>query len=156
MEVIRDQKGMTLIETIVALVLVLILVTAFAGAFVIGLQSEAEVDMWLMAGDTAESIMEFLSEVDIDYYEDDNYDGTYDVGDYDGLIGFNYFFNEEEYDFDVDDEVGDFQNFIIEEDSYIKFIDVENQDGLVQVEIMVNWKDGDGEWDFDLVSRLRK
>jgi len=64
MNYLENQHGLTLVETIVALVLVLLLVTAFAGAMTAGLQREVEVDHSLKAADLAASIMEYLGEDD--------------------------------------------------------------------------------------------
>ena len=56
----KNQKGLTLIEVMVALVLGLILITAFTGALVIGLQTEGDMDYRQDAKNIATSIVEIL------------------------------------------------------------------------------------------------
>jgi len=62
MKYLKDQRGLTLVETIVALVLVLLLVAAFAGALTAGLQREIEVDHSLKAADLSASIIEYFGD----------------------------------------------------------------------------------------------
>ena len=150
MNIFAEQRGLTLIETIVAIVLILLLVTAFAGAFVVGLQSEVEVDMSLKAGDMAESIMEYLSEQDIaeDYLNNGNYDKSFSV-----------FFDSEDKKTDIlgeDSDLLDFyENRVDPGNSEIKISEDSAPDGLVEVEIIVKWEERGRDWEFDLISRLR-
>ena len=150
MNIIAEQRGLTLIETIVAIVLILLLVSAFAGAFVVGLQSEAEVDMSLKAGDMAESIMEYLSEQDIaeDYLNNGNYDKSFSV-----------FFDSEDKKTDILGDDSDllefYDNRVNPGDSEIKISEDAAPDGLVEVEIIVKWEERGRDWEFDLISRLR-
>lgn len=162
MNIFAEQRGLTLIETIVAIVLILLLVTAFAGAFVVGLQSEVEVDMSLKAGDMAESIMEYLSEQDIaeDYLNNGNYDKSFSV-----------FFDSEDKKTDIlgeDSDLLDFYDNRVNKDenvepenhySTVKIEDVNDNNGnnnLVTVTIDVRWMERGNEWNYELVSRLRK
>jgi len=60
MKIYCNQFGLTLIEIMVALVIGLILVTAFTGALVIGLQTEGDMDYRQDAKNIATSIVEIL------------------------------------------------------------------------------------------------
>ena len=101
MKYFQNQDGLTMVETIIALLLVLLLVTAFAGALTAGLQREIEVDQSLKSADIAASIMEFLGESDDreivkDIYNDDDYNGEISLSDFLNDTGFII---EEELDF---------------------------------------------------------
>ena len=74
MVIIRNEEGLTLVETIIALVLMLVLMAAFAGAMVVGLQSEVEVDKRLEASNLASGIIESLSEINLTDDEIGEYD----------------------------------------------------------------------------------
>lgn len=73
MNYLKNQQGLTLVETVVALVLILLLVTAFAGAMTVGLQREVEVDISLKASSLASSVFEHLGDnrVKIEIIEED-------------------------------------------------------------------------------------
>jgi len=62
MKVLKNQEGLTLIEAIVALVLMIVLVAAFSGAFVTGLNREVEVDKRMSASNLANSMFEYIGE----------------------------------------------------------------------------------------------
>jgi len=62
MKYLKEQRGLTLLETILALGLVLILVAGFTRAMTTGLQSEIEVELRLKASNLASGIIEFLGE----------------------------------------------------------------------------------------------
>lgn len=56
----NDNLGLTLIETVIALSLVLILATAFAGSMVVGLQSETTSDNLDYSSNLSASVFDFL------------------------------------------------------------------------------------------------
>lgn len=64
MKYLKEQRGLTLLETILALGLVLILVAGFTRAMTTGLQSEIEVEQRLKASNLASGIIELLGEGD--------------------------------------------------------------------------------------------
>jgi len=64
-KILYGERGITLIEVLVAMVIGLMLIAAFAGAFVRGLQAEIEVDRKLQAASTAGSIIELFRDQDI-------------------------------------------------------------------------------------------
>lgn len=66
---IRDQSGITLLEVIFALFLVLLLFTAFTGALVVGLQTEGEMNLRLEARLVIDDIIEFLRNNQQDFEE---------------------------------------------------------------------------------------
>ena len=156
MKYLKDQQGLTLIETIVALVLVVLLVAAFAGALVVGLQSEVDVDLSLKSGDMAETIMEYLSVADIEKFIDErNYNDGINLLDFlndvetieDEVNGANYLFSSRLLDF--------YERNVDEEGSQIKIKNEEMPDNLVEVEILIKWEERGQDWVFDLVSKLR-
>lgn len=65
MKILYSKQGITLIEVLVAMVIGLMLIAAFSGAFVRGLHAEAEVDRKLQAASTAGSIIELFRDQDI-------------------------------------------------------------------------------------------
>lgn len=64
----KDNKGLTLIETVISLTLVAVLATAFAGAMVVGLQSERTSDNLDYSTNLSSSIFAFL--LDNNNYQD--------------------------------------------------------------------------------------
>ena len=62
MVIIRNEEGLTLVETIIALVMVVVLAAAFAGSMSIALQREVEVDNRLDASNLASSIIDLIGE----------------------------------------------------------------------------------------------
>ena len=62
MRKLMQEDGLTLIEVIIALVLLFALVGAFAGAMLVGLQSEAEVDIRMEANNLASAIIEYIKD----------------------------------------------------------------------------------------------
>lgn len=61
MEYLRSEQGLTLIETIIALTLVVLLTTAFAGAMVVGLRSETTSTNLDASSKLASEIFDWLS-----------------------------------------------------------------------------------------------
>lgn len=64
----KNNKGLTLIETVISLTLVAVLATAFAGAMVVGLQSESTSDNLDYSTNFSSSIFAFL--LDNNNYQD--------------------------------------------------------------------------------------
>jgi len=62
MRLLQNQEGFSLIEIMVALMLGLLLVMAFTGAFIVGLQTEADMDERFQAKYVADSIVEYIRE----------------------------------------------------------------------------------------------
>jgi len=136
-KLLHDNSGFSLIEAIVAMVLVLILVGAFAGALTLGLRTETEVDMSLKAGDLAETKMEYLSA----NREDLNNTNDIDWGD---------ILEDEENENDEFDLYEFWDNRVTDTD-----IDVSNDDNnLKTVTIVVEWEEGGDDWQYELVSRM--
>ena len=131
MDYLQDQRGMTLIEVIVAMVLILILVTAFTGAITTSLQREVEVDHSLKATDLAAGIIEYMGEdgnryIVIDIYED-----------YGEQIYLNDSYFTDEFD---DSEIDDLKFASIREDE--SRISVDEYDGnpdLYRVTVDIYW-----------------
>lgn len=73
MILLQNKQGLTLIEVIVALVLGLVLITAFTGALVVGLQTEGDMDERLEARRLTDDIIEYLRN-NRDEFEDDSWE----------------------------------------------------------------------------------
>ncbi len=131
MEYLQDQRGMTLIEVIVAMVLILILVTAFTGAITTSLQREVEVDHSLKAADLAAGIIEYMGEsgnryITIDIYED--YGEQIYISD-------SYFADEFDYN-EIDDLKFD---SLREDDSRISVDKYDDNPDLYRVTVAIYW-----------------
>jgi len=76
-----NEKGLTLVETIIALVMVVVLAAAFAGSMSIALQREVEVDNRLDASNLASSIIEFIGDGNNlnEIFSDDNVDPNSEI-----------------------------------------------------------------------------
>lgn len=73
MKLIYNQKGFSLFEVIIALVLGLALVSAFSGAFLIGFQAEDDMDNRLLIKNIADSTIEYIREDKRDELENINW-----------------------------------------------------------------------------------
>lgn len=62
MKILNNEEGLTLIETVIALTLVVILTAAFAGAIVIGLRSETITDNIDYSSNMASSIFDYMNQ----------------------------------------------------------------------------------------------
>ena len=60
MNYFQNQKGLTLIETMAAIILILLLVTAFSGSFIISMETEVDMDERLEATRIIDSLIEHL------------------------------------------------------------------------------------------------
>ena len=137
MEVLREEKGFSLIETIVALVAFLILVAAFSGAFTIGLRTEGDMDNKIQVQNIADSVIEFLrgsreslGENNIEFSNGNlKYDGNKEK-----------IYNEDEI------------NFINNTD--ITFNSVNSSEGLFEVEVKITWEDREDERSYSLNALL--
>ena len=138
MDYLQDQRGLTLIEVIVAMVLILILVTAFTGALTTSLQREVEVDHSLKATDLAAGIIEYMGEdgnrsIVIDIYDD--YGEQNDYGEQQIYLNDSHFTDE----FD-DSEIDDLKFASLREDE--SSISVDEYDGnpdLYRVTVDIYW-----------------
>ena len=127
MRKLKQEEGLTLIEVIIALVLLFALVGAFAGAMLVGLQSEAEVDIRMEANNLASAIIEYIKD-----------NGVPDTsgGDDDETIKYNDFvdnsFNDEDLIF----------NELDQESSYIKIEeDYDGNVGLYRITVELKWQE---------------
>ena len=80
MKYLKNEKGLTLLETVIAFAAVITLVTAFTGALIVGMQSEEEMDQLDIASSMASTIIEFYDGEVADVEEWDNQE-TYSKGD---------------------------------------------------------------------------
>ena len=165
MVIIRNEEGLTLVETIIALVLMLVLMAAFAGAMVVGLQSEVEVDKRLEASNLASGIVEYLGEgnnlkdivADNDEDEPEDYRETVTL-----YINNDYeLFNSDDniYTDELDSDL--FFNGIrlnnssdSSDSSEIILEKYEGNDNLYRVSVNIKWDDRDNEWSNNLVTLL--
>ena len=149
---LKNEEGLTLIEAIIALVVMLILVTAFAGAMTVGLQSEIETEKRLLASDLASSVIEYLGEDENlrEYVNLNNEDNDVDDGEQEK--SFNDL-NELLPDFDFDNELFRSDN-IDKESSIINVKSYENMNGLYNVKVIVYWTDRGNRWNYELNSLL--
>jgi len=130
MDYLQDQRGLTLIEVIVAMVLILILVTAFTGALTTSLQREVEVDHSLKATDLAAGIIEFFGE------NEENRNIVRDIGDNGGEMNLDDFLNDEDIGFSLGDL--DF-NSLREDESSISVDDYDGNTNLYRVTVDIYW-----------------
>ena len=167
MVIIRNEEGLTLVETIIALVLMLVLMAAFAGAMVVGLQSEVEVDKRLEASNLASSIVEYLGEgnnlkniVEIndgdepeDYreevilYIDDNYKSYYYYDENKKTI-------EDSFDSELFFDQIRLNNSSEKETTEIRIKKYNENDKLYKVTVNVVWDDRGNKWSNNLVTLL--
>lgn len=127
MDFVRNQRGLTLVETIVSLVLILILVTVFTGAITTSLQREVEVDNSLKAVDLAAGIIEFLGE------DDENRGIVRDLAD-NGNISLEDFIEDEEFEVDMD-----FKDLKIEKSEIFVKPDYDGNSDLYEVKVEIYW-----------------
>ncbi len=146
MNYLRNQRGLTLVETIVALILILLLVAAFAGAMTAGLQREVEVDKRLQASSLARGIIEYLKEdVNLDELDEGENNIT--------SLKNEGFFNDLDDDlfFNFDDD----SNIILEKHSVSL---VNNGNGsfdsneMNKITVNIYWHERGRQWSLDLVT----
>jgi len=140
LKILKEEKGLTLIETVVALALLLILFAAFAGAMVVGLQSETEVDKRLAASNLASSIIEYLGDTNLEDQFRDNDDNV----NYDKFYSFDTFSSE------IDDNL--IFDSVDKNDSGV-YID-KYSDGLYSLEVTIVWYERDKRWEEKLIKLL--
>ena len=137
MDSFRNEEGLTLVETIIALVLMLVLIAAFAGAMTVALQREVEVDKRLEASRLASSTIEFLrSNSRLDNYTSQ-----------DEFIGYN-----EEISFS---DLGAFYDNFIEYDGFANsfiIIDEFGSPDLYELKVVIKWTDRGNEWENKIVT----
>ena len=137
---LEEDKGLTLIETIVAMTMLLILVAAFTGAFVVGLQGEVNVDQHQAAGSLAENIVEQLREEDLA-----------------DLVGNNVLSDLLENqldDFDISDLSSSAREFYTNQNisESNSFVNIDSDNGnLYDVKVYIEWEDGKN---FSLETRI--
>ena len=143
--ILKEEEGFSFLETIVAIFLVMLLVTAFTGSFIMGLQSEAQVDSSLKAGSLAESIIEELNSRP--EYISEIYKGSEE--------------SEKKIVQSVLDKNSSLESFEqnnIKNGPLIDAISREDINGnfLYTVEVYLEWEEGDSIQDFTLISRIRE
>jgi len=145
LRILRCEEGLTLVETIIALVLILGLLVAFAGAMTVALQSEVEVDERLEASNLASGIIESLSDISLNGVDL----GTYNLNIEDSKITLS--FNSDEYEVIIDidedlllDSINDSSNINIEQYS----------DGLYKVTVNISWDDRGNIHDLNIITLL--
>ena len=146
--VIKDDSGLTLIETLLAMLILVVIVTAFTGAFVVGLQGEVDVDQHQAAGALAENIVEQLREENLDELVDDS---PYEIND-----NFNQLFNR--IDLSVDELSSSAKEFyenqnISDSASEVTIEDID-PDTLYSVEVNIEWTDRGENRNFTLETRI--
>ena len=146
MKYFQNQDGLTMVETIIALVLVLLLVTAFAGALTAGLQREIEVDQSLKSADIAASIMEYLGESDDREIVKDIYDN------YNGEILLSEFLNVT--DFIIEGEL-DFLEFDSDHDGNKIVAEPYNDENYIyKATVVIEWQERGRYRSQELISLL--
>ncbi|GEM_PF-2906441 len=154
-----NQKGFTLIETVVALVLVLLLVTAFSGAMTVGLQREVETDNSLKASSLASSIIEDLGEnkIKVNIIEDEYSDEIRLIDFYSLINDYNKDLEEDEQ-IQVDDFIIDDLTFsdLNKDKSNIKIVNdnFDDIETLYKIKIEIVWNERGFERTTNLVSLL--
>ena len=152
MRILRCEEGLTLVETIIALVLMLGLMAAFAGAMVVGLQSEVEVDKRLEASNLASGIVEYLGEGEnlkdiigendsVELYINEQYeivDGVNTLG----PLNEDLFFDDIKLETDSDSSTITINKYN------------DDIDGLYEVIINIKWLDRGNDWSNELVTLL--
>ncbi|MBF8436716.1 hypothetical protein I0Q91_06490 [Halanaerobiaceae bacterium Z-7014] len=127
MRKLKQEDGLTLIEVIIALVLLFALVGGFAGAMLVGLQSEAEVSIRMEANNLASGIVEFI--------KDNGVPDTAGGEDYE-TIKYNEFVDNSFNDEDL------FFNELDQESSYIKIEeDYDGNVGLYRITVELKWQE---------------
>ena len=139
MENLRNEEGLTLVETIIALVLMLMLIAAFAGAMTVALQREVEVDKRLEASNLASGIVEYLG-------EGDNLDNLISGYNFDNGVNFGFS--------DLPNDVLDDDLFISYDDSYILVEEYNGINDLYKITVNIKWEDRDNDWSHELVTLL--
>lgn len=163
---LKNEKGLTVIETIIALFLVGILVAAFSNALVSVLRSEVEIDKRLKASSLASGVIEYLGEGDnFTDFSDSDYNTFYLDKDDDDRIIFRTFEHENDYE---DSEVisttgledllfndvifyGDSNNNSI---SKIELSDYEDRDNLYEVSVQIFWRETGNTRSLSLITLL--
>ena len=141
---LNNEKGLTLVETIFALVLILILFGAFAGAMVVGLQSEVEVDKRLEASNLASGIIESLSDINLT----DDEIGTYYIDVDNREINL---ISDEENGLKIDIDENLLLNSL-NEDSIL--IISEYSGGLYEIKVNINWDDRGNTHELNIITLL--
>ena len=144
--VMKDDSGLTLIETLLAMAMLIILVTAFTGAFVVGLQGEVDVDQHQAAGALAENIVEQLREENLAELEDNS---PYEIND---------LFDDNDFDLSVDELSSSAKEFyenqnISDSDSEVTIENI-GPDTLYSVEVNIEWTDRGENRNFTLETRI--
>ena len=142
-KIIKDDSGLTLIETLMAMAMLIVLVTAFTGAFVFGLQGEVDVDQHQAAGALAENIMEQLRDEDLDELE-----GNHDIDD---------LFNEIDLSAnELSFTAREFYNnqSIADNDSEVTIEINSISDTLYDITVDIDWEERGEKRDFTLETRI--
>ena len=160
MDIIRNEEGLTLVETIIALVLMLVLMAAFAGAMTVALQREVEVDKRLEASNLASGVVEYLGE---------EYNLKNIVADNDGnnfetitlYINNNYELFNNDHNISTDELDSDLffngirlNNSSELETTEIKLKKYNGNDNLYKITVNVVWDDRGNKWSNNLVTLL--
>ena len=143
--VMKDDSGLTLIETLLAMAMLIILVTAFTGAFVVGLQGEVDVDQHQAAGALAENIGEQLREENLAELEDNS---PYDIDD---------LFDDNNFDLSVNELSSSAEEFYINQnisDSNSNVVIDSDNGNLYDVKVYIEWTDRGENRDFTLETRI--
>ena len=143
---LKGEEGLTLVETIIALVLMLVLMAAFAGAMVVGLQSEVEVDKRLEASNLASGVIESLSDVSLNGVDTEE-EYYIDIEKSEVVLSFDDNDREETININEDlllDSINDSSNIII--DPY--------SDGLYKITVNISWNDRGNIHDLNIVTLL--
>ena len=151
MRILRCEEGLTLVETIIALVLMLGLMAAFAGAMTVALQSEVEVDERLEASNLASGIIESLSDISLNGVDL----GTYNLNIEDSKITLS--FNSDEYEVIIDiDE--DLLLDSLNEDTNLEIKpypdDSDDSGGLYKVTVNISWDDRGNTHELNIITLL--
>ena len=148
MRILRCEEGLTLVETIIALVLMLVLIAAFAGAMTVALQREVEVDKRLEASNLASGIVEYLGEGD-NLKELIVTLGNYDYyGEYQNEDLKVYFYEDDFPVSDFDEDIS-----LDYDESYVS-IELYDDNDLYRLVVFVKWEDRGNDWTHELVTLL--
>ena len=147
MRKLRQEDGLTLIEVIIALVLLFALVGAFAGAMLVGLQSEAEVDIRMEANNLASAIIEYI--------KDDGLPAGTNTENGEEVINLIDFRNESNIDEEEDlffSELNLTNSKIIIDDDFEDIDGFDNVDHLYKIIVELEWQERNEERTLRLVS----
>jgi len=156
MMTLKNEKGLTVIETIIALFLIGILIAAFSNALVTVLRSEVEIDKRLKASSLASGVIEYLGEGDnfeqVNYYGEVYINSNYNLVNGDNNLG------------DLSSLEDSFFNDIIfknnsneNEDNVSKIVIDENfggMDNLYEVTVKIFWRESGETRSLSLVTLL--